>query len=48
MVIYANHLLRAAYPAMVNTAKSILINERAYEVENNLLNINELVNLIPK
>jgi len=48
MVIYANHLLRAAYPAMVNTAQSILINERAHEIENNLLKINELINLIPK
>ena len=28
VVIYANHLLRAAYPAMVNAAKSILENHR--------------------
>jgi len=48
MVIYANHLIRAAYPAMVNTAKSILINKRAYESESNLLNIKELINLISK
>ncbi|MFA7578452.1 MAG: phosphoenolpyruvate mutase, partial [Candidatus Muiribacteriota bacterium] len=31
IIIYANHLLRSAYPAMVNTAKCILENERAYE-----------------
>ena len=48
MVIYANHLLRAAYPAMVNAAKSILVNERAYEAEDKLLNISELINLISK
>ena len=48
IVIYANHLLRAAYPAMVNTAKSILINERAYEMEDYLLSINELIKLISK
>jgi phosphoenolpyruvate mutase len=29
MVIYANHLLRSAYPAMVKTAESILMNESA-------------------
>jgi len=29
MVIYANHLLRSAYPAMVKTAESILENESA-------------------
>lgn len=46
MVIYANHLLRAAYPAMMNTAKSILTNERAYESEKDLLDIKELINLI--
>ena len=28
VVIYANHLLRSAYPAMVNTAKSLLENSR--------------------
>jgi phosphoenolpyruvate phosphomutase len=29
MVIYANHLLRSAYPAMLKTAESILTNESA-------------------
>ncbi len=48
IVIYANHLLRAAYPAMLNTAKSILLNERAYEMEDNLFKINELIKLIEK
>ena len=31
VVIYANHLLRSSYPAMVSTAKTILKNKRAYE-----------------
>ncbi|MDR2817347.1 MAG: phosphoenolpyruvate mutase [Oscillospiraceae bacterium] len=30
VVIYANHLIRAAYPAMVNVAKSILSNGSAF------------------
>jgi len=47
IVIYANQLLRSAYPAMVNTAKSILSNERALEAEPNLLSIKEILTLIP-
>jgi len=35
IIVYANQLLRAAYPAMENTALSILQNGRAYEVEKN-------------
>jgi phosphoenolpyruvate phosphomutase len=31
VVIYANHLLRSAYPAMEKVAKSILMNNRSYE-----------------
>ena len=30
IIIYANHMLRAAYPAMMNVAKIILENERAF------------------
>ena len=48
MVIYANHLIRAAYPAMKKTAESILLNERAYEIEDSLTSINDIINLIPK
>jgi phosphoenolpyruvate phosphomutase len=33
IVIYANQLLRSAYPAMARTAKSILQNERTMEAE---------------
>ncbi|HON19487.1 MAG TPA: phosphoenolpyruvate mutase [Salinivirgaceae bacterium] len=47
IVIYANHLLRSAYPAMVNTAKTILSNERAFEAEKYCMSINEILTLIP-
>ncbi|MFA4999773.1 MAG: phosphoenolpyruvate mutase [Patescibacteria group bacterium] len=47
VIIYANHLLRSAYPAMVNTAKSILLNERSYECEDECLSIKEILTLIP-
>ncbi len=47
VVIYANHMLRAAYPGMMNVAKSILENDRSYEAEESLLSIKELLNLIP-
>lgn len=47
IIIYANQLLRSAYPAMVNTAKSILTHSRAYEAEPNLLSIKEILTLIP-
>lgn len=48
IVIYANHLLRSAYPAMLATAQSILKNNRSKECEENLLPVKELLNLIPK
>ncbi len=48
IVIYANHLLRSAYPAMKKTAESILLNERAYEAEEFCLPIKDLLNLIPE
>ena len=47
MVIYANHMLRAAYPGMMKVAKSILTYDRSYEVEKDLLSINEILELIP-
>lgn len=47
MVIYANHLLRAAYPAMVSTAESILEHGRAKEIEDALLPISRALELIP-
>ena len=46
IVIYANHLLRSAYPAMVKTAKSILKNKRSSEAEKDLMPIDEMLGLI--
>ena len=46
IVIYANQLLRAAYPAMEKTARSILINHRAKEVDEELLPIKNILTLI--
>lgn len=47
VVIYANHLLRACFPAMKKVALSILNHSRAAEAENEMLGINEILNLIP-
>ena len=47
IVIYANHLLRSSYPAMIDTAKSILENKRSYEASKNCLPIKEVLELIP-
>jgi phosphoenolpyruvate mutase len=47
IVIYANQLLRSAYPAMIDTAISILENERSFEADNKMMPISEILNLIP-
>ncbi len=48
IVIYANHLLRSAYPNMLKTAKSILKNHRAKEAsEKYCMSIKEILDLIP-
>lgn len=47
VVIYANHLIRSAYPAMVETAESILKNERCMEASEKCMPIKEILNLIP-
>ncbi len=47
IVIYANHLLRSAYPAMVKTAESILRNGRAREAEELCTPIKDILSLIP-
>jgi len=47
LVIYANHLLRAAYPAMVKAAAGILSSGRSYEIEDQLFSIEEILRLIP-
>ena len=46
-IIYVNHLLRAAYPSMVQTAEMILTNKRSLEADDNLISIKEILNLIP-
>lgn len=43
IVIYANQLLRAAFPAMQNAAKSILKHRRAHEIDEDLLSIKEII-----
>lgn len=47
VVLYANHLLRSAYPAMLKTAESILLHQRAYEAEGQCTSIEQIVDLIP-
>ena len=47
VVIYANHLLRASYPAMKKTITSILKNKRSYEIDNELMSIKNILELIP-
>lgn len=47
VVIYANHLLRAAYPAMQRIADEILRNGRSQEVDAQLLGIDQILKLIP-
>lgn len=47
VVIYANHMLRAAYPAMTEVAELILRNGRSFECEDKCLSIKEILKLIP-
>ncbi|HHX70232.1 MAG TPA: phosphoenolpyruvate mutase [Gallicola sp.] len=47
IVIYANHMLRAAYPAMIKAAESILLNKRSLEADSICMPINEILSLIP-
>ena len=47
VVIYANHMLRAAYPAMLKCATTILENERSLETDPICMPIKEILELIP-
>jgi phosphoenolpyruvate phosphomutase len=47
MVIYANHLLRSAYPSMVSAAERILLHGRALEADELCMSIKQILNLIP-
>lgn len=47
VVIYANHLLRSAYPSMIKAASKILTYERSLETDDLCLPIKEILTLIP-
>lgn len=47
VIIYANHMLRAAYPAMVKCAETILQSERSLEVNDICMPIKQILELIP-
>lgn len=47
VVIYANHMLRAAFPAMKKVVTSVLENERCYEASRDCMSINEILSLVP-
>ena len=49
IVIYANHLLRSAYPSMIRTAESILRNTSSAEASKNFcMPVSEILRLIPE
>lgn len=47
MVIYANHLIRSAFPAMQKTAQSILEHGRCKEASDFCMSIKDIITLIP-
>jgi phosphoenolpyruvate mutase len=47
IIVYANHLLRAAYPAMEHAAESILESHRAFEAESSSVSIEKFLKLAP-
>jgi phosphoenolpyruvate phosphomutase len=46
VVIYANQLLRSAYPAMEKTAKAILEHGRAHECQSNMTPIKDIFDIV--
>ena len=48
IVIYANHMLRASYPAMLQVATTILKHQRASEADQQCMPIKEILELIPE
>jgi phosphoenolpyruvate mutase len=47
ILIHANHILRASYPAMLRAAESILKNGRTAEITPELMPISEILNFVP-
>ena len=47
IIIYANHFLRSAYPAMLKTAESILEHGRSKEADEACMSIKDVLHLIP-
>ena len=47
IIIYANHMLRASYPAMQKVAETILKAERSLEVNDMCMPIKQILELIP-
>jgi len=47
VVVYANQLLRAAYPAMARVARSILEHGRAFDCEDDCTPLEEALRLVP-
>ncbi len=47
VVIYANHMLRSAYPAMQQAAESILKNSRCLEADRECMPVKDMITLIP-
>ncbi|MEX2605203.1 MAG: isocitrate lyase/phosphoenolpyruvate mutase family protein, partial [Gracilimonas sp.] len=47
VVIYANHLLRSAFPAMKKTAISILENTRSLEADEYCMSIKDILETLP-
>ena len=47
IIIYANHMLRSSYPAMEQTARLILENERSLEADSLCMPIKDILELIP-
>ena len=48
VVIYANQLTRSGFPAMQETARTILENHRAKEADDRCMPIKEIITLIPE
>lgn len=48
VVIYANHMLRAAYPQMLKVASTVLENGRSFEADELLSSISDVLAIVPE